>query len=330
FLSLAGSHSVAFLRCLQNGIQGIAQVIQAEEMLQEIHDPSGADASSADQAKTQTDMQVTDVLAASHKTIAMYTNKDHGAKVFELTDMTDDHATMTHKPLFHDQEEVHVPLQKLPTWKATKALMPMLCPEELAREGMTAKILLEERARSEVQLALHKAAERHHLDAQTIAFGQNPQGLLATKAIRKTIRLVPLGMVNKAKPTTKETKLLIEHGGHTWTIGPFRQNLQFEADSPACLIPFFWRKPTSEPSEVTMVYSTVVEFGITIPCLENPAPLEPRQQLLFLAAHAEASEADHGEASGAAEPSEATPKAKAKNKAKAKEQSEPPSKKPKK
>ncbi|CAJ1451473.1 unnamed protein product [Effrenium voratum] len=308
----------------------IAQVIQAEEMLQEIHDPSGADASSADQAKTQTDMQVTDVLAASHKTIAMYTNKDHGAKVFELTDMTDDHATMTHKPLFHDQEEVHVPLQKLPTWKATKALMPMLCPEELAREGMTAKILLEERARSEVQLALHKAAERHHLDAQTIAFGQNPQGLLATKAIRKTIRLVPLGMVNKAKPTTKETKLLIEHGGHTWTIGPFRQNLQFEADSPACLIPFFWCKPTSEPSEVTMVYSTVVEFGITIPCLENPAPLEPRQQLLFLAAHAEASEADHGEASGAAEPSEATPKAKAKNKAKAKEQSEPPSKKPKK
>ncbi|CAJ1458350.1 unnamed protein product [Effrenium voratum] len=244
---------------------------------QEIHDPSGADASSADQAKTQTDMQVTDVLAASHKTIAMYTNKDHGAKVFELTDMTDDHATMTHKPLFHDQEEVHVPLQKLPTWKATKALMPMLCPEELAREGMTAKILLEERARSEVQLALHKAAERHHLDAQTIAFGQNPQGLLATKAIRKTIRLVPLGMVNKAKPTTKETKLLIEHGGHTWTIGPFRQNLQFEADSPACLIPFFWCKPTSEPSEVTMVYSTVVESGITIPCLENPAPLEPRQ-----------------------------------------------------
>ncbi|CAJ1376708.1 unnamed protein product [Effrenium voratum] len=307
----------------------------------EIHDPSGADASSADQAKTQTDMQVTDVLAASHKTIAMlqnhhmelgklYTNKDHGAKVFELTDMTDDHATMTHKPLFHDQEEVHVPLRKLPTWKATKALMPMLCPEELAREGMTAKILLEERARSEVQLALHKAAERHHLDAQTIAFGQNPQGLLATKAIRKTIRLVPLGMVNKAKPTTKETKLLIEHGGHTWTIGPFRQNLQFEADSPACLIPFFWCKPTSEPSEVTMVYSTVVESGITIPCLENPAPLEPRQQLLFLAAHAEASEADHGEASGAAEPSEATPKAKAKNKAKAKEQSEPPSKKPKK
>ena len=100
--------------------------------------------------------------------VLRYTNKDHGAKVFELTDMTDDHATMTHKPLFHDQEEVHVPLQKLPTWKATKALMPMLCAEELAREGMTAKILVEERARSEVQLALHKAAERHPKSSRSL------------------------------------------------------------------------------------------------------------------------------------------------------------------
>ncbi|CAE7886193.1 unnamed protein product [Symbiodinium necroappetens] len=268
-------------------------------------------------------MKVTDVLAA-------YTCKDHGAKVFQLTDLTDDHATMTHKPLFQDKEEVHVPLQKLPTWKATKALMPMLCPQELATEGMTAKLLLEERARSEVQLALHKAAERHHVDAQTIAFGQNPQGVFAAKAIRKTIRLVPLGPVNKAKSTAKETKLLIEHGGHSWTIGPFRQNVHFEADSPCCLIPYFWCKPTSEPSEVTMVHSTVVESGITIPCLENPAPLEQCQQLLFLAAHAEASEPDHAEEG----PSEANPKAKAKAKvkaqAKAKEQSEPPSKKAKK
>ena len=248
--------------------------------------------------------------------------------------MTDDHATMTHKPLFQEPEEVQVPLQKLPTWKATKTLMPMLCPDELATEGMTAKILLEERARSEVQLALHKAAERYHLDAQTIAFGQNPQGLFAAKAVRKTLRLIPLGMVNKAKSTTKDTKLLIQHGGHSWSIGPLRQNLHFEADSPACLIPYFWCKPTSEPSEVTMVHSTILESGITIPCLENPGPLEQHQPLLFLAAHAQASEADHDDE--AAEPSEANPKAKAKAKekakakAKAKEQSEPPSKKAKK
>ncbi|CAE7536327.1 unnamed protein product, partial [Symbiodinium sp. CCMP2592] len=301
----------------------------------EIQDSSAGDAI-ADHSMTP-NMQVTDVLAASNKTIAMlqnnhmelgklYTAKDHGAKVFKLTDVTDDHATMTHKPLFQDEEEVHVPLQKLPMWKATKAMMPMLCPQDLAREGMTAKLLLEERARSEVQLALHRAAEKHHVDAQTIAFGQNPQGLFAIKTIRKTIRLVPLGTVNKAKSTAKETKLLIQHGGHSWTIGPFRQNAQFEADSAFCLIPYFWCKPTSETSEVTMVHSTVVESGITIPCLENPAPLEQHQPLLFLAAHAEASEADHSEP----EPSEAEPKAKAKAKAKAKEQSEPPSKRAKK
>ncbi|CAE7586996.1 unnamed protein product [Symbiodinium sp. CCMP2592] len=231
----------------------------------EIQDSSAGDAI-ADHSMTP-NMQVTDVLAASNKTIAMlqnnhmelgklYTTKDHGAKVFKLTDVTDDHATMTHKPLFQDEEEVHVPLQKLPMWKATKAMMPMLCPQDLAREGMTAKLLLEERARSEVQLALHRAAEKHHVDAQTIAFGQNPQGLFAIKTIRKTIRLVPLGTVNKAKSTAKETKLLIQHGGHSWTIGP-------------------------ETSEVTMVHSTVVESGITIPCLENPAPLEQHQPLLW-------------------------------------------------
>ncbi|CAE7203788.1 unnamed protein product [Symbiodinium sp. CCMP2592] len=207
----------------------------------EIQDSSAGDAI-ADHSMTP-NMQVTDVLAASNKTIAMlqnnhmelgklYTTKDHGAKVFKLTDVTDDHATMTHKPLFQDEEEVHVPLQKLPMWKATKAMMPMLCPQDLAREGMTAKLLLEERARSEVQLALHRAAEKHHVDAQTIAFGQNPQGLFAIKTIRKTIRLVPLGTVNKAKSTAKETKLLIQHGGHSWTIGPFRQNAQFERARP--------------------------------------------------------------------------------------------------
>ena len=81
-----------------------------------------------------------------------------------------------------------------------------------------------------------------------------------------------------------------------------------------------------------MVHSTVLESGITMPCLENPGPLEQHQPLLFLAAHAQASEADHDDE--AAEPSEANPKAKAKAKekakAKAKEQSEPPSKKAKK
>ena len=76
-----------------------------------------------------------------------------------------------------------------------------------------------------------------------------------------------------------------------------------------------------------MVHSTVLESGVTVPCLENPGPLEQRQPLLFLAAHAQASEADHYDE--AAEPSEANPKAKAKAKekakAKAKEQSHRPS-----
>ena len=40
----------------------------------EIQDTSGGDASSADQSNTQTNMQVTDVLAASHKTIALLQN----------------------------------------------------------------------------------------------------------------------------------------------------------------------------------------------------------------------------------------------------------------
>ncbi|OLP99608.1 hypothetical protein AK812_SmicGene17799 [Symbiodinium microadriaticum] len=230
----------------------------------------------------------------------------------------DDHARMSHMSLFAGQEDIQVPLPKLALWKVTKLLMPRLCPSELATASMAASVLVEERAKVEVQLALHKAAEKHHLDSDHLAFGQNPQGLFAAKSIRKTIRLIPLGTVNKAK-SNKETKLTIHHAGLSWTIGPFRQNLHFEEDSPACLVPYFWCKPTSEADEASMVFSSIVESGITIPCLENPEPLQQHQQLQYLAATAEVSEEaqpEHAQASEASGPSE--PKAKAKTKAKAK------------
>ena len=54
-------------------IQALA-ISPSHAYTKEIQDTSGGDASSADQSNTQTNMQVTDVLAASHKTIALLQN----------------------------------------------------------------------------------------------------------------------------------------------------------------------------------------------------------------------------------------------------------------
>ena len=107
--------------------------------------------------------------------------KEHGAKVFELLQVTNDGATMQHRPILLPAENIQVALHDLKKWRVSKQGMPAVLPEAtLAKAFPTEHALaLEEFQKAQVVVALRECYEKHSCqDQEVLAFATNPQALL--------------------------------------------------------------------------------------------------------------------------------------------------------
>ncbi len=226
-----------------------------------------------------------------------YTNtKDHGAKVFELIDVTDEDATMQHRPLLDQAVQVKVALPDLKKWKMSKNHMPQLCSMEMASTilGHNHPAIQEEWTKANLTWHLHQCFEDHAVDQTKVGFGISPQELVAMQSMKKgQLKLVPVGSLAKAKPGQKGPS--IAYKGTTWSIQPHKHNTSFSTDANAgSLIPAWWVKATKEADHANMVWQTMtVDSSIKIPYLTNPASVSKGDVLQYLQVEAAATTADN-------------------------------------
>ena len=204
-----------------------------------------------------------------------------------MTQITDDEATMEHRPLLQDKEVLQVPLGQLSKWRVSKAQMPQLCPQDLAAAiiGHACQPIEEEWTKANLTWQLHHAYEQHAVDVFKVGFGIHPQELLTLQHVKKgQLKLVPLGTLAKAKPGQIPKGPAIIHAGVTWIISPFKQNTTFSNESTAGgLIPAWWVKATKEEEESNMTWQHIsMEGNLKIPCLGNPAAVPKGQALQYL------------------------------------------------
>ena len=215
-------------------------------------------------------------------------HKDYPGKVFQLQEVDDTKATFVHPGLWQQPTTAEVPFEQLPQWKATKQEMARLCPADHAKACLyqSDSKAKAELAKLQVEMAMHKAASLHEVSHDQVAFAMNPQGVHSLVQVKKlkALKLVCIGNVAKAKPTTSQEEQKAQHKvSHQgdWIITSWRQDTAFDATQPLNLNPYWWVKPCEEEGGSNMVFSTVTVDGIQIPILQNSKPLEAPQQLLY-------------------------------------------------
>ena len=232
--------------------------------------------------------------------------KKHGAKVFQLLSVDDQKAFFQHRAILADQpENVDVDHQDLKFWKVTKNKMPMQCPLPIAQMHMPGLVVQQDFEKLQVSMVLHQAYTAHQVKPDQVSFSIYPSGCYTLQPVKKkALKLIPLGMVTKAKQDAK-LKVAIHHFGKVWATSPYSQNNKFVEDEKTCLIPFWWvQKGTSDA--YNMQWSHVTQDGIKIPCLTNETPLEKNEALIVQ--KEEANDEDTGDHAGDA----SQPKKKAK------------------
>ena len=194
--------------------------------------------------------------------------KEHGAKVFELLQVTNDGATMQHRPILLPAENIQVALHDLKKWRVSKQGMPAVLPEAMLAKAFPTEhaLALEEFQKAQVVVALRECYEKHSCqDQEVLAFATNPQALFARTTIpAKKLRLVPLGPVSKVKADqAKTSKLTIQAFGADWAISSWKQDMD-----QGCVVPFHWCKPCL--AHAANMHWIQAKLGpATIPLLQN-------------------------------------------------------------
>lgn len=157
--------------------------------------------------------------------------KKHGAKVFQLLSVDDQKAVFQHRAILADQpENVDVDHQDLKFWKVTKNKMPMQCPLPIAQMHMPGLVVQQDFEKLQVSMVLHQAYTAHQVKPDQVSFSIYPSGCYTLQPVKKkALKLIPLGMVTKAKQDAK-LKVAIHHFGKVWAISPYSQNNKFVED----------------------------------------------------------------------------------------------------
>ncbi|CAK9060487.1 Uncharacterized protein SCF082_LOCUS31857 [Durusdinium trenchii] len=234
-------------------------------------------------------------LDADKKTVALVQNehmkqnglytctKDHGPKIFQLTDFGDSHAVMTYKPAFGEAQIVQVGFD-FKKWKVSRGEMTVVCDAAQVSKLLAqhATVVNEEKMKIEVAQALFQFCTEHEVTANDVAFALHPAAVFTLKKVTKknALKLLPYGIVSKSKKKP-EHKTYIEYSGLFWNIAPFKACSNF-AQAEGVLSPFWWCKGTTEPELANMEWGHLKKDGMKIPCLQNCKPLAKEEQLMFL------------------------------------------------
>ena len=209
--------------------------------------------------------------------------KEHGTKVYQLKSIGDQHATFEHTGLFEQPESMEVAHEDLKKWKATKALMPKLCPSQYCSiaVSMAHPSIEQDFQKHQVALALHQAAQTHAMSEKQVAFSLNPAGLCAKAKVTKkgALKLVPLGHITMVT-IEKPHMLTIEAFSKKWLISPWKMDSMFDKPEHP-LLPFWWAKKSNDTTVRNLEWHQVVVNNCKIPILTNTGPVEAHTQLIF-------------------------------------------------
>ncbi|CAE7726975.1 bglB [Symbiodinium sp. CCMP2592] len=208
--------------------------------------------------------------------------KEHGAKVYQLLQISNEGGTMEHRPVLQAPETVFVPLAGLGKWRVSRHSMPAIGPADIITRGLPSSHAMaqEDFQKAAVVTALHQCYQEQSVeDLELLCMASSPQALYAKKAIAsKKLKLVPLGSISKVKTGQKPPKLAIQAFGHDWAIGSWKQDLQFQAEGT--IVPFFWCRTAEGEDEGNMVLTTIKQGPCTVPILHNPAKIQANEQIL--------------------------------------------------
>ena len=189
--------------------------------------------------------------------------------MFELTHADDTKVTMTHQGILQPVETIDVPFKDLKKWKVSKAGMPQLCPNDVAKIHLYHNYgpIVEEIEKAKLYLALAHLAEQHAPNEDLLAFSLAPQHVYAKKDITRKgqLKLIPFGNIAKAKEN-QSARVFVEKGATKWFITAPKQLSKFEADQAGSLVPFWWVK---FGEEANMEYSMQQQDGFKVPIIQN-------------------------------------------------------------